>query len=193
MGINWRRRIQLAQKSCIMASEGAIVASSSLEILQQIQATLQTVQQNYQQLCAAVQAIDGRINTLTGIKQVQEAADQRGVTDSTSKASTDKDFHRTFRSNQLASSSPSTIAVDGPQNAVPEGKLAIPARSHSTQYRIILTTYPGQSGIDPIEMRWGHANPGKRGPVVVSRSQSTVRRRNGKFSSCFVEHSFLPL
>ncbi|KAL8707854.1 MAG: hypothetical protein Q9220_007208 [cf. Caloplaca sp. 1 TL-2023] len=47
-----------------------------------------------------------------------------------------------------------------------------------TSSRIILTTYPGQSGIDPIIMNWGHFDPSQRGPVVVSRSHSTVRRRN---------------
>ncbi|KAK2859901.1 putative GTP cyclohydrolase [Arthroderma sp. PD_2] len=44
--------------------------------------------------------------------------------------------------------------------------------------RIILTTYPGQSGIDPIKMDWGNMDPKARGPVVVSRQYDTVRRRN---------------
>ncbi|KAH8149928.1 uncharacterized protein LAJ45_06080 [Morchella importuna] len=37
---------------------------------------------------------------------------------------------------------------------------------------------PRQSGIDPIIMNWGHKDPMQRGPVVVSRAGSTVRRRN---------------
>jgi len=52
--------------------------------------------------------------------------------------------------------------------------------------RISLTdysTYPKQIGIDPLSMDWGNADPLKRGPVVVSRSQSSIRRRNGRFSS----------
>ncbi|KAK9365758.1 GTP cyclohydrolase N terminal-domain-containing protein [Lipomyces kononenkoae] len=44
--------------------------------------------------------------------------------------------------------------------------------------RIVLSTYPNQSGIDPIPLQWGAANPRVRGPVVVSRSLSTVRKRN---------------
>ncbi|KAM0324212.1 hypothetical protein ACHAQA_008406 [Verticillium albo-atrum] len=44
--------------------------------------------------------------------------------------------------------------------------------------RIILTTYPKQSGINPLPMRWGNPDPLLRGPVVVSRLSSTLRRRN---------------
>ncbi|KAI2316677.1 putative GTP cyclohydrolase [Ophidiomyces ophidiicola] len=51
-------------------------------------------------------------------------------------------------------------------------------RRQSTTSRIILTTYPGQSGIDPIALDWGNKEPTRRGPVVVSRHQNTVRRRN---------------
>ena len=51
---------------------------------------------------------------------------------------------------------------------------------NSLTSRIILTTYPGQSGIDPLPMKWGAADPTERGPVAVSRHTSTVRRRNGE-------------
>lgn len=44
--------------------------------------------------------------------------------------------------------------------------------------RIILTTYPKQIGINPIPLQWGASDAVKRGPVVVSRSSSTIRKRN---------------
>lgn len=44
--------------------------------------------------------------------------------------------------------------------------------------RIILTTYPKQIGINPLPMDWGNQDPVKRGPIVVSRAASTIRRRN---------------
>ncbi|KAL2675770.1 Uracil-regulated protein 1 [[Neocosmospora] mangrovei] len=44
--------------------------------------------------------------------------------------------------------------------------------------RIILTTYPGQSVVDPVDLNWGDADPKKRGPVLVSRSGKTLTRRN---------------
>jgi len=42
-------------------------------------------------------------------------------------------------------------------------------------------TYPGQSGINPFPMDWGNKDFQLRGPVVVSRGQTTIRRRNGKW------------
>lgn len=47
-----------------------------------------------------------------------------------------------------------------------------------TGSRIVLTTYPKQIGINPIPLNWGHADPIQRGPIVVSRLPSTLRRRN---------------
>jgi GTP cyclohydrolase II len=41
-----------------------------------------------------------------------------------------------------------------------------------------LTTYPGQSVVDPISLNWGAADPQARGPVVVSRNGPTLRKRN---------------
>ncbi|KAF5574408.1 GTP cyclohydrolase II [Fusarium pseudocircinatum] len=44
--------------------------------------------------------------------------------------------------------------------------------------RIILTTYPGQSVVDPVDLQWGNPDPQKRGPVLVSRSKETLKKRN---------------
>ncbi|KAL3478155.1 GTP cyclohydrolase N terminal-domain-containing protein [Aspergillus californicus] len=44
--------------------------------------------------------------------------------------------------------------------------------------RIILTTYPGQSAVNPVPLQWGESDPEKRGPVLVSRHTSTLARRN---------------
>jgi GTP cyclohydrolase II len=41
-----------------------------------------------------------------------------------------------------------------------------------------LTTYPGQSVVDPLPLKWGEADPQERGPVLVSRSGETLKRRN---------------
>ncbi|KAJ4250655.1 Uracil-regulated protein 1 [Fusarium torreyae] len=59
--------------------------------------------------------------------------------------------------------------------------------------RIILTTYPKQIGINPLPMDWGNSDPVKRGPIVVSRAASTIRRRNGSSvrvcGACLLEPS----
>ncbi|ORZ38001.1 GTP cyclohydrolase N terminal-domain-containing protein, partial [Catenaria anguillulae PL171] len=44
--------------------------------------------------------------------------------------------------------------------------------------RVILTTYPGQVGIKPLNLTWGHADPKTRGAIVASRHPSSIRVRN---------------
>ncbi|KAA1118492.1 hypothetical protein PGTUg99_007275 [Puccinia graminis f. sp. tritici] len=44
--------------------------------------------------------------------------------------------------------------------------------------RLILTTYPGQTGIIPIPLEWGADDPQKRGPVVASRHPQSLKLRN---------------
>lgn len=59
-------------------------------------------------------------------------------------------------------------------------------------YEILLTqtlarTYPNQIGINPLPMSWGQKDPEQRGPVVVSRTATTLGRRNG-----MSQHDFWP-
>ncbi|KAJ5594950.1 uncharacterized protein N7459_001158 [Penicillium hispanicum] len=44
--------------------------------------------------------------------------------------------------------------------------------------RIILTTYPGQSVVNPVPLKWGASDPQERGPILVSRNPTTISRRN---------------
>ncbi|RYP42313.1 hypothetical protein DL767_000235 [Monosporascus sp. MG133] len=55
---------------------------------------------------------------------------------------------------------------------------AVQAQKSGFTSRIVLTTYPKQNGIDPLPLDWGAPDASRRGPVVVSRSSSTIRRRN---------------
>lgn len=41
-----------------------------------------------------------------------------------------------------------------------------------------MTTYPGQSGIDPVPLVWGAPDAKSRGPVIVTRSAGMLKRRN---------------
>jgi hypothetical protein len=56
--------------------------------------------------------------------------------------------------------------------------VAVQAQKSGFTSRIILTTYPKQNGIHPLPLDWGAPDAARRGPVVVSRSSSTIRRRN---------------
>lgn len=147
------------------------------ELLSQILSVLQSIQSDYRQLSTAVDTIEGRVNVLAGVKQIYDAAENRqgNLTVIEGPAG--------LARNHDIDSSPNSLVTDGgPGSAAAKTTKHAPSgRSSGTtaSTRIVLTTYPGQSGIDPLVMNWGHHDPSQRGPVVVSRSQSTIRRRNG--------------
>ncbi|GAA5951823.1 hypothetical protein JCM10213_001114 [Rhodosporidiobolus nylandii] len=53
--------------------------------------------------------------------------------------------------------------------------------------RVILTTYPGQVGINPIPLQWGAPSAQARGPVVASRQPKSLKIRNaiGAYSGSY--------
>jgi GTP cyclohydrolase II len=44
--------------------------------------------------------------------------------------------------------------------------------------RVIITTYPDQSGIKPTPLSWGASTPTARGPIVCSRNPASIKLRN---------------
>ncbi|KZF22678.1 GTP cyclohydrolase II [Xylona heveae TC161] len=146
-----------------------------------ILAALKEIQQDHRQLAAVVDEINGRVNTLAGIKQVKDGAiETEEASNSSSQPSGVSwidDSGLEGRINQESKSTASSTIPPVPLADV-QGSTSPLSRRSSTTSRIILTTYPGQSGIDPIVMSWGNKDPMLRGPVVVSRSQNTLRRRN---------------
>ncbi len=169
-----------------MASNEAVVPSDQSELLKQILVTVQSIQQNYEQLTIAVYQIQREVNVLSGAKQVRDAAVEQSPVnhdETPARASDSLDSHVSGISSALAKySDPSEQSQsEVVQESAPDRE-GYTHRSESrppTTSRIILTTYPSQSGIDPLVMNWGHRDPLQRGPVVVSRNQSTIRRRNG--------------
>ncbi|OJJ42847.1 hypothetical protein ASPZODRAFT_20124 [Penicilliopsis zonata CBS 506.65] len=63
-------------------------------------------------------------------------------------------------------------------DVVPETEAPADAPTPRYSTHIVLTTYPGQSGIDPVPLNWGAADAQSRGPVLVSRSGPLLKRRN---------------
>lgn len=135
---------------------------AKLDQLEQGQANLR---QNDALLGTTVEAINGRVNALAGVKLARDGTahdaslpspklppphHQRDSIDETAKET----------NGQKEPASPST------------------RRPSATTSKIILTSYPGQAGVDPLPMEWGAKDPRERGPVVVSRNPSTIRRRN---------------
>jgi len=147
-----------------MSQPDGTSANGESALLHEILSSLKAIQQENSQLAAAVDAINGRVNILAGVKQMQDGTavdahqDTKPIEDQTAKVSNGSD----------------TPSVDVPVAPADTG------RRSSTTSKIILTSYPGQAGIDPLPMSWGHKDPNVRGPVVVSRNTSTIRRRNGE-------------
>lgn len=156
---------------------------SQHDLLKEILTTLQSVQADYRELSTVVRDLWGRLNVVTEHQSSHQSltgSDQgaRGLQHASEKPK-EQPTRPSPAMNPTAS--PSLLSLDGPRSFLPNGASASPQRNlpPGVSSRIILTTYPGQSGIDPLVMNWGHPDPPQRGPVVVSRSQSTIRRRNG--------------
>lgn len=146
---------------------------TKLNKLEQGQAS---IQQEYGSLGSTVESINGRVNALAGVKQASN-----GIAHDAS-----------FPSPRLRPDSPkippqnhqqrdSISSIDGhvkETNGQADTALSPPPRRTSTTSKIILTTHPGQAGVDPLPMQWGAKDAQTRGPVVVSRNPSTFRRRN---------------
>ena len=159
--------------------------ASILGLLSQIQASISSMQSDYTRLAASVDALDGKVNALSGIKQVNDGVkNNRGPEEENSIS---KNSTPTAQAISTPPSEPrSSLDMERPSKSYLSSDRTTlsssPNRSTGTS-RIILTTYPGQSGIDPFAMDWGNEDPKLRGPVVVSRNSRTVRRRNGEFES----------
>ncbi|CVL13108.1 related to bifunctional GTP cyclohydrolase II/3, 4-dihydroxy-2butanone-4-phosphate synthase [Fusarium proliferatum] len=131
--------------------------SSMLEALQEIQRTQAL-------LVNAVESLSGR--------SIEESGGDAGKNTILEPGSREDD-------NEGGAPSVEVPAASGDKLKAP----ALPSPDQRQQQgftsRIILTTYPKQIGINPLPMEWGNQDPVKRGPIVVSRAASTIRRRNG--------------
>jgi len=126
-----------------MATNGT-TPQDTMAMLQEILSSVRSLKQEHSELSASVDAINGRVNTLAGIKQVQDgvahdatfAAPKSRVTDSAAPSNhADKDTN----ADQIEPTSPP-----------PERRPSTTSTS-----KIILTSYPGQAGVDPIPLKWG--------------------------------------
>ncbi|KAI5854768.1 GTP cyclohydrolase II, variant [Tricharina praecox] len=140
------------------------MSDNSALLLEKLLAAVTSIQHDQKALAAAVDAINGRVNALADVKELRDAA--RPKTPVGTKA-------------VVVPQSPSTEEQAPPSEVTATISAAgSTVQKKPTTSRIILTTYPGQSGIDPVIMNWGEKDPMKRGPIVVARGTQTVRRRN---------------
>jgi hypothetical protein len=116
-------------------------APDTAAMLKEILLSVRSLKQENAQLSAAVDAINGRVNTLAGIKQIQD-----GVA------------HDATLPNPKISAQSKDIATEG-KDAPDESQSPSPPTerrpSTTSTSKIILTSYPGQAGVDPIPLKWG--------------------------------------
>ena len=169
-----------------MTAGDAVPPSDQHELLKQVLSTVQSIRKDYQHLSAAVECIQRQVNVLSDVKQVHDTAGESRLSQTRivsaqpsatgdEQVASDTKTVPNAQTSLLGLGSAESNGARGDGESLFERKNSVAATS-----RIILTTYPGQSGIDPLIVNWGHIDALQRGPVVVSRSQSTVRRRNGK-------------
>lgn len=171
-----------------MPTAGLVLHSEQSDLLRQILSTVQSIEQHYTRLAATVESVQRQITNLSEARQAHSPVDEypAPVDEQNSVASLEilNDEHK--NTHQAAAESLTSLhpsRLDFLHRSLPDGRPSSPKGrpGAASISRIILTTYPNQSGIDPITLNWGHEDPVQRGPVVVSRNQSTIRRRNGMF------------
>lgn len=153
-------------------SRSVLTALTMASNMDELMSAVKAIHTNQAQLLSTVESISRRVGTLEHSLAGGKKGDDSTASDSESPS-------RSFSSTGLATSglakSPSLMPVDAETETT--GRASPITKSGFTS-RIILTTYPKQIGINPLPMHWGASDPLRRGPVVVSRSQSTIRRRN---------------
>jgi hypothetical protein len=148
-------------------------STTSDAVLKEILEGLKALRTENSVLAASVDKINGRVNMLAGIKQIKDEAASEAA-------------NGTLNVEKLngTESGKTVEAVSQQYEQPPSNVDAQPRRgSVSKTSKIILTSYPGQAGVDPLPMEWGAKDPAVRGPVVVSRHANTIRRRNGTYLS----------
>jgi len=158
--------------STIEPNNMASPAPDQSAILKEVLEAVKTLQLNQVQLSSNVDAISGRVNVLAGMKEVRDVAIDSPPPPVKKIEPIPHDDSHLVHSDDVVPPSPSLPASQfgSPGSSSPLSHV----RKPSITSRIILTTYPGQSGINPLPMDWGNKDPQKRGPVVVSRGQTTI-------------------
>ncbi|KAF2423309.1 GTP cyclohydrolase II [Tothia fuscella] len=147
-------------------------------VLNEILASVKALSMDHNQLASRVDEITGKVNVLASLKQVKEAAKE--ASSSTSSRANNVQSNGSEPNKRPETPDQSTKAVREQYDTLPTVVDASPRRQSTSAFssKIVLTSHPGQAGVDPLPMDWGNKDPDKRGPVVVSRHRNTIRRRN---------------
>src|SRR5947209_14116466 len=132
-------------------------------ILMEILSTLRKLQQDHAQLATTVETLKTRPDSSYTPLPFPALTQSRPFTSRDSNSPSLDPIQVARAADGLSSWPPSSL---GPASLANKASPTIlPQRKSSVTSRIILTTYPGQSGIDPVSLEWGYPDPVKRGPV----------------------------
>jgi hypothetical protein len=137
-----------------MATNGT-TPPDTMAMLQEILSSVRSLKQEHSELSASVDAINGRVNTLAGIKQIQDGV----AHDATLPAP---------KSHPTESVAPPNDADKDANAEQTQATSPPPERRPSTTStsKIILTSYPGQAGVDPIPLKWGKCKLSLKGRLI---------------------------
>lgn len=151
-------------------------STDTAALLQEILTSVRSLKQEQSELASTVEAINGRVNILSAVRQSHGGIAHDAAVPSPRLGPALGSPRLPPRNHH---SRESVTSLDGVEQHGNGGSASPPPRRSSTNLgKIIITTHPGQAGVDPIPMDWGNPDPSKRGPVVVARSPGTIRRRN---------------
>lgn len=137
--------------------------------LDELKEALKAITQGQTQLLAAVESISQRVGELEKSRDGRRPS-LTEVVDGVGRTATPLGAGFTH--------TPSAVMPAEAGTRSPPPSSSSPDVKSGFSSRVILTTYPKQIGIKPLPLEWGAEDPLKRGPVAVSRSPSTIGRRN---------------
>ena len=148
-------------------------------LLAQILTSLNSLRQEQSHLATAIDTLNARVNSLAaaGVQQTQPNGTDHDVATTSSISPRILPVSSPILAPRGHASRGSTASIEGSGRAINGGgsghgngssestTLLPPAspRRSSVTSKIILTSYPGQSGVDPLPMEWGARDPQKRG------------------------------
>lgn len=138
--------------------------------LDEVKAALEAISQGQAKVLSAVETVSQRVSELE--KSQDESRQRPGGSDADGIRRTATPLAGGF------TPAPTALMPAEAGTQSPPPSLASPEFKSGFSSRVVLTTYPRQIGIKPLPMEWGAADPLQRGPVAVSRSPSTIGRRN---------------
>ena len=162
-------------------NEAPMPRADYVDILKRIEVSVESLQKDYNCLSASVEAIKRQVDVLGDTKQLPAGIGERRAPDDLNPSSptralvTSRDL---LDSNEVAALPRPSSSPSGQVYSSDKKPSSSAHASSASSSKIILTTYTGQSGIDPVALIWGQRDPVSRGPVVVSRTRSTFGRRN---------------